>query len=390
MDLKTISGWQAVLVHFAEDIGLPPNILNNLILTVIVIVTVVLIRRTLQGYIAKRIEAESTQEAVEDLLPQLAKLIGIGALLKIWLSGEGSFASFFAVSPHTMEQIVATIWVVLFYLALRSLGEVFIDLRNPSDNGRRFSKRKGLHLALGILSALFLFKVWVATTADLSTYFGLLSAGVAIALQDPLASLAAWLYLNTVKPLRIGDRVQVGEHRGDVTDVGLFQFSVMETGNWVAADQPTGRILQFPNSYVFKNVVANYNVGFDYIWSEMPVLVTFESDWEKARDLLDGIVERIAGRSDALALKQIRRAERQMRLMIAQFDARIIVSVADSGVVLTPRFLVSVRKRRDMESRIWVAILEAFAKEDSIDFAYPTKRYYINNQEGKSGAGGPV
>jgi len=66
---------------------------------------------------------------------------------------------------------------------------------------------------------------------------------------------------------------------------------MMEIGNWVAADQSTGRLLHVPNRQVFANVVANYTKGSDYIWNEIPVLITFESDWKKARYVLQKIAD---------------------------------------------------------------------------------------------------
>ena len=79
-------------------------------------------------------------------------------------------------------------------------------------------------------------------------------------------------------------------HAGDVIDIRLFQFSINEIGNWVDADQSTGRIIHIPNGIVFTEPQANYTAGFQYIWNEIPVLVTFESDWKKAKQILTDIV----------------------------------------------------------------------------------------------------
>src|SRR5207247_865051 len=88
------------------------------------------------------------------------------------------------------------------------------------------------------------------------------------------------------RPFEVGDRVQIGPHAGDVIDLGLFQFTLNEIGAWVNADQSTGRIIHVPNGKVFTDPVANYNKGFRYIWNEVPVVVTFESDWRKAKQIL--------------------------------------------------------------------------------------------------------
>ena len=91
------------------------------------------------------------------------------------------------------------------------------------------------------------------------------------------------------KPFKVGDRIEIDQITGDVIDIRIFQFSVVEVGNWIDADQSTGRIVQVPNSKVLREALANYQIGFEYIWHEIPVLITFESDWKKAKGLLQKI-----------------------------------------------------------------------------------------------------
>ena len=79
----------------------------------------------------------------------------------------------------------------------------------------------------------------------------------------------------------------------DVIDQRLFRFTLLEIGNWVEADQSTGRVIHVPNSWVFTEDIANYTAGFSYIWNELPVLVTFESDWRRAKRLLQSIADEL-------------------------------------------------------------------------------------------------
>jgi small-conductance mechanosensitive channel len=97
-----------------------------------------------------------------------------------------------------------------------------------------------------------------------------------------LANLAGWVFIVWRHPFRVGDRVQIGEHAGDVVDLRIFQFSLMEIRNWVEADQSTGKIIHIPNGIIFTSPLANYTHGFNYLWNEIPITITFESDWEKA------------------------------------------------------------------------------------------------------------
>ena len=132
--------------------------------------------------------------------------------------------------------------------------------------------------------------LWFRGFQSLSTYLGLLSAGVAIALQTPLVNLAGWFFILWRKPFHVGDRIEIGDVKGDVIDQRIFMFSLMEIGNRVDAEQSTGRVIHVPNGKVFSEPLANYTDGFQYIWNEIPVLLTFESNWEKAKEILTKVI----------------------------------------------------------------------------------------------------
>jgi small-conductance mechanosensitive channel len=211
----------------------------------------------------------------------------------------------------------------------------------------------------------------------------LLSAGVAVALGDLLASFVGWIFILLRRPYEVGDRVEIDGKLGDVIDIRLFNTYLMECGQWVDADQSTGRILMVPNGYVFKKSIANFTAGFDFIWDEIPVLVTFESDWRKARRILQDIADRIALPMAESAKTQIHRAAGKHMIVFKKLTPIVYTSVKDSGVMLTIRYLTPPRQRRNNATQIWEAILDAFAKEPSIDLAYPTQRAYLNFVEGK-------
>jgi small-conductance mechanosensitive channel len=86
----------------------------------------------------------------------------------------------------------------------------------------------------------------------------------------------------------VGDRVQIGDTRGDVIDIGLLRTTLMETGNWVSRDLYNGRIVRIPNNTVLKASVFNYSQGFRFIWDEIKVLLTATSDCGLGREMLHG------------------------------------------------------------------------------------------------------
>ena len=169
-------------------------------------------------------------------------------------------------------------------------------------------------------------------------------------------------------------------------DLRLFQFSVIEVGNWVDADQSTGRIIHIPNGFVFTEPQASYTAGFQYIWHEIPVLLTFESNWKKAKKILSDIVNHHGVMLSNEAEKQIKEAAKKFLIFYSKLTPIVYTNVKDSGVLLTMRYMCDPRERRSIQEKIWEDVLNKFSECDDIDFAYPTQRFYNNVSEGKVGA----
>jgi small-conductance mechanosensitive channel len=159
----------------------------------------------------------------------------------------------------------------------------------------------------------------------------------------------------------------------------------MEIGNWVNADQSTGRVIHIPNALVFSEPLANYSKGFQYIWNEVPILVTFESNWEKAKDILSNIGIKHAAHLSTAAEEKLKEASKKFMIFYTTLTPTVYTSVVDNGVLLTIRYLTEPRRRRGSEAAIWEEVLNEFSGCDDIDFAYPTQRFYNNLREGKEG-----
>ena len=288
------------------------------------------------------------------------------------------------ITPEYQAKIFTTILIILAWFILdRFLRKVVFD--KIDDYTLRYQWQKIIKYVTVILVLITLIRVWFGAFDSLGTYLGLLSAGIAIALQDPVVNFAGWIFILIRKPFKVGDRIEINKITGDVIDIRIFQFSVIEIGNWVDAEQSTGRIIHIPNGTVFKTSQANYTTGFEYIWHEIPVLVTFESDWKKAKEIIYDSMNKHVVHLSSEAERQIKEAAKKFLIFYTKLTPIIYTSVKDSGVMLTMRFLCHVRKRRSTEEAIWEEILDQFSKYDNIDFAYPTQRFYNNSTEGKEG-----
>jgi len=306
-----------------------------------------------------------------------------------WLDPIFAFlAENLGVPPNFVWRILATLAVMVLFTVVQALLARALA-RTVSDPAVRYSANKAVRYGFGFVAAIVIVRVWIHNVAGLATYLGLLSAGLAVALQEPIANVFGFGFILWRRPFEVGDRIEIGAHSGDVVDVRLFQFTLLEVGNWVRADQSTGRVIHVPNGWVFRHATANYSRGLGHVWNELAVTVTFESDWALAKQTL----LRILSESDLVTKEtiQARIDAAQNRYFIKYMNLTPIVwtDVSEDGVVLTLRYLCDPRMRRSSAGSIWEKILEEFAKLESVDFAYRTTRQFRNPTEGKPGTGGP-
>lgn len=288
------------------------------------------------------------------------------------------------LSPAVQMHLLVTVLVIAGLWLLQRLVLALV-YRRVTDAWTRYRWRKTTTYILIVVGVLVVGREWLEGFRALATFLGLLSAGIAIALKDPLTNLAGWAFIVSRRPFDVGDRIEIASHKGDVIDIRLFHFTLNEIGVWVDAEQSTGRIIHIPNGRVFTDPVANYDKGFKYIWNEVPVVVTFESDWKKAKDILTAIAFKHAEHLTADAERDLLTASRQYLINYKKLTPIVYTSVVDIGVRLSIRYLIEPRRRRGTEHAIWEDILTEFARCSNIDFAYPTLRQYRNYLEGKEG-----
>ena len=278
------------------------------------------------------------------------------------------------IPAEAQHKLLLSVIVLLFLSALRLL-VLRIVWRNTENVKTRYFWKQLFSYIMPIAAILMIGMVWIDAFRHVGTFLGILSAGIAIALKDLLANIAGWLFITFRKPFVVGDRIQVGPHKGDVIDLRIYQFSILEIGNWVDADQSTGRVIHIPNGKVFTEPQANYTQGFRYIWNELEVRITFESNWERAKSILEEIIRNHTAGTLENAELELKEASKMYMIHYQYLTPIIYVRVVENGILLTARYLCEAHKRRGLEAVLWEAILAQFKQYDDITWAYPTQRF---------------
>ena len=171
-------------------------------------------------------------------------------------------------TSHIKTKIIGTIIALLVFPIIKKF--ILTPIVNRiKDNEKRYKWNKASTYIFYFLLFFIIGSVWFEGFESIAIFLGFLSAGIAIALKDPIANIAGWIYIITRSPFKIGDRVQLGKDAGDVVDITISHFTIMEIGNWVDTAQNTGRLIHLPNGRVFIESLANYGKGFHFIWNEI-------------------------------------------------------------------------------------------------------------------------
>ena len=278
-----------------------------------------------------------------------------------------------------------TIWSLLSLLILYGLTWAASRLlgRTVTDPLRRYKSRKLLYYAMTALGALVLMGIWSESVSQVALALTVLGAGIALALQQPILSVAGWLFILINRPYDVGDRIEIGSVSGDVIDIGVFKTTLLEIYPEGAGKgtQNTGRVIDFPNSLVLSQTLVSFTRGFEFLWDDYPILITFESNWQKAERLLLEIVRREVRAFEATARTQLEHMSKSYLVQYRSLEPAVFVVIRDSGVELGIRYLTPARQRRAIRDRISRAILTAFAQEPDIELAYPTYRIFRRDRE---------
>lgn len=283
------------------------------------------------------------------------------------------------ISHVTQHKLLITL-VIVAVLGVMRISISRLVRRQTQDVKVRYQWKRMMSFIFPFLGLIMIAAVWASAFEQFGAFLGLMTAGLAIALKDPLTNLAGWIFILFRKPFAVGDRVQVGDHTGDIIDIRLFQFTMLEIGNWVNADQSTGRIIHLPNGKVFMEPQANFSSGFEYIWNEIPVTITFESNWELAKKILEDLIAKYTLDIDVKAQKEIHEASKNYMIYYRHLTPIVYTAVKENGVQLTVRYLCNPRRRRGTENEIWQEVLKGFKAQKDIQFAYPTTRFFNSTE----------
>jgi len=271
------------------------------------------------------------------------------------------------VTPQNGRKLLLTLAVVVTVPLLGFLLTKGVAALTRADALRRvgFWARQVINLAAGLVVVLAVVSIWFDDPARLTTAMGLVTAGVAVALQRVITAIGGYVLILRGSVFNVGDRIVIGGVRGDVVALGFLQTTVMEMGEagreqpdapavWVHSRQYTGRLVTVSNAVVFDQPVYNYTRDFPFIFEEITLPIRYEDDYARAEQILLAAAEKHTVRIRELEEQAINELRRRFFLSEENPGPRVYWRLTDNWLELTLRFVVrdhGVRGVKDAMSR---------------------------------------
>ncbi|MFN2386599.1 MAG: mechanosensitive ion channel family protein [Thermoanaerobaculia bacterium] len=313
------------------------------------------------------------REALKEASPATTPHKQSGRLLRLLLHGAGAAVLVviaFLARGGELGGAMAAEWIyrvlvagalTLAYLAVYEIAAYLVlpRIQNPA---ARFNVRRVMKLVVALLLVLSLASLFFVGWYGAAVSVGVVSLILGLALQTPITSFFAWIFILVRRPYRVGDRIRIGEATGDVIDVSYLDTTLWEFGGeFLSSDHPSGRLIKFPNSLVLSSTVYNYSWPlFPYIWNEITMQIAYESDLDFVASTLRRVVEEERGRAMTERINVYRGLLARTPVDELEVDERPSVlfrTSANTWIEATVRYLVAPRRAGRVKTALTRKIL---------------------------------
>ena len=241
--------------------------------------------------------------------------------------------------------------------------------RSIINTDNKYKARKAVNFFAYFLFILIILIVFNDKIKNIGVVLGVFAAGIAFALQEVIMSLAGWLNIIITGKISVGQRIKVGEIKGDVIDIGVMSTTFMEVGEWVNGDLYNGCISSMANSFVFKENIHNYSAEFPFLWDEITVPIRLNSDYKSARNIFIKILDEICGDYAKQSQLKWKKMSNKFRVEEARVLPMVTLEFNENWITFTLRYVVDYKMRRGTKDIIFSRILDEIQEHENIQIA---------------------
>lgn len=264
------------------------------------------------------------------------------------------------------------VWIIVIIAAIGFLRKLL--KKRITDVSIRYKAQKGVEIiGYVLIGFLILLSFTVKNLEDYTIIIGLFTAGITFTLQELILSIAGSFYIFFVRVYKPGDRIEINGIKGDVIDIDSIYTTLMEMGEWVSSDNYSGRIVKISNAFVFKGPIKNYSMDFPFVWDELNILITFESDRELAKKIiLEQATNYLADYTQNSIAKWKEMVERYY-IEDSKLEPTLAISLTDNWVAINLRYITDYKRRRATKHELFELLQIAINNtKGNVNFASST------------------
>ncbi|MCM4153405.1 mechanosensitive ion channel family protein [Arenibacter sp. N53] len=269
----------------------------------------------------------------------------------------------FITDPVVMRIAKLILWVLAIVLLIGFFRKI---LKKRIENvSVRYKAQKGVEVIGYLLIALIILMAFtIENIKDYTIIIGLFTAGITFTLQELILSIAGSFYIFFVRVYKPGDRIEINGIKGDVIDIDSIYTTLMEIGEWVSSDNYSGRIVKISNAFVFKGPIKNYSMDFPFVWDELNILITYESDVALAKKI---VLEKATAFLSDYTEKSLAKWEEMVEhyyIENAKIEPTLAISPTDNWIAINLRYITDYKLRRVTKHELFEQIVLALIATD--------------------------
>lgn len=266
------------------------------------------------------------------------------------------------------DYIILIIYTLIIYIIYKISIKVFAYITTKMNLDERviYTVNQRNKTLLSILLFLVIVYIWHEQLKGIITLISFVSAAITLAARDIIFNYFCGLFIKIKKPIKVEDRIKVNDILGDVISINALNTEILEVNT--DNNQSTGIIINVPNSVIFNNATKNYNSVFKYIWDELEIKVSIDTDISKAKDIIFDILKSEETIKDIpkKMKRELAKNSADYHIYYNNLTPIIYTKIVDDEIILNVRFLIHPKKQRNIESNIYEQILDRFRKENII------------------------
>ncbi|CAM4275693.1 mechanosensitive ion channel family protein [Zobellia nedashkovskayae] len=278
----------------------------------------------------------------------------------------------FLKDPLAAKVLKLLLWIIFIVFSIGFLRKLL--KKRISDVTIRYKAQKGVELVgYFLIFFLILISFTVKSIADYTIIIGLFTAGITFTLQELILSITGSFYIFFVRVYKPGDRIEINGIKGDVIDIDSIYTTLMELGEWVSSDNYSGRIVKISNSFVFKGPIKNYSMDFPFLWDELNIMITYESDIALAKKIILDDATELLSEYTKNSLTKWKEMVAHYYIEDATLEPTVALKITDNWIEINLRYITDYKRRRITKNQLFERIQQSiFASNGKVVLASTT------------------